>query len=410
MPPFALPAPRRASGLILLLAVCLTALNLRTAVTGFSAVVDIVQESLLFGPTVTGLLGTLITGCFAACAFVAPVLARRFGLEHAVLGAVAITTVGLALRAAAESAGMLIAATVVGFAGVGAANVLLIPIVKEHFPDRVKAVSTLYMLLLQVGQFVAPVVGVKLATAAGWRVSLGLWPALTGIATLLWLVVVLRTSRRAGLAEAEAESPRVAPPVRRVTGQRPSTATLGLVGLMAMTALHTYALITWIPSMFADAGLSAVTSATLLSLFSAMGLLAALVVPGLAGHMRNPFPIVVICVALLLAGYLGMLSAPASGAALWAVLLGLGVSTFPLTLTLIGLRSSTAAESASLSGIVQGVGYGIGCIGPLALGALNTATGSWDSSYAVLIASLAVTLIAGWNACRPVTSLGNRAQ
>ncbi len=42
---------------------------------------------------------------------------------------------------------------------------------------------------------------------------------------------------------------------------------------------------------------------------------------------------------------------------LWFVLLGLGPSTFPLSLTLINLRTRSAAGSAALSGFMQGLGY-----------------------------------------------------
>ena len=44
-------------------------------------------------------------------------------------------------RALAPSAGVLLAATVVTLLGVGVANVLLPPIVKRYFPDRIGTVS-----------------------------------------------------------------------------------------------------------------------------------------------------------------------------------------------------------------------------------------------------------------------------
>jgi CP family cyanate transporter-like MFS transporter len=376
-----------------LLAVVLTALNLRTAVTGFSVLTGPAGDDLHFGPVVAGAIGTIVTACFAVAAFAAPPLARRLGLELTAAIAVTATTAGIVLRAAAWSPEILIGATVLAFAGVGAANVILVPIVKEHFPDRIRAVSTTYMVLLQVGQLAAPLLAVPLAIAFGWRTAAVVWAPLTAVAAVLWFVTVRRAGRRTG-------SPAQPAPAGRVPWRTPLV--LGLIGLMAMTTLHTYTLVTWFPTMLEDAGLSPTSSAFLLSWFAGLGLVAAFVVPPLTTRLRNAYPVVLVCVALLATGYAGMLAAPAAGAIVWATAFGLGVSTFPLCLTLIAARSADARAASRLSGTVQGVGYGIGCAGPLALGALHQMTGSWDGTYVVLAATLVITLVAGWAACRPV--------
>lgn len=398
------PRPYRGR-LVILAAIGLTALNLRTAVTGYTSIADVLEQELGFGSTITGLVGTIVTACFALCAFLAPWVARRIGLERGALLAVVVTTLGLALRAGSNSVPVLLASTAVAFAGVGMSNVLVIPVVKEHFGDRVKTLSTAYMLLLQVGQFVAPIVAVAVSESLGWRVSLSIWPVLTGVASVLWLVHVLRTGEHRP-ADRSAARPPAPGGAHRLDWHSPLV--WGLIGLMGMTALHTYALVTWLPSMFSEAGLSALSSASLLSVFASMGLGAALVVPALVGSMRNPFPIVVVSALLLLVGYLGMWAAPRPGAVVWAALLGLGVSTFPLCLTLIGTRTRTSTEAASLSGVVQGVGYGIGCLGPLLLGVLHDSASSWQPSYVLLIGTLLITLTTGWYACKPSGSPATR--
>jgi len=397
-PPLLIPPQAWRGRLVVLAAIGLTALNLRTAVTGYTAIAGVIETALGFGPTITGLVGTVVTACFALCAFCAPALARRIGLERAVLLAVLVTTIGLALRALAGSTPVLLASTAVAFAGVGASNVLLIPVVKQHFSDRVRTVSTAYMLLLQVGQFVAPILAVTVADSLGWRASLSIWPLLTAVAAGLWLIHVVR-SREDGSRRASATQ--VQPGTKTHQLDWHSALLWGLIGLMGMTTLHTYALVTWLPAMFSEAGTTPLRSAALLSIFAATGLGAALVVPVLVGRLHNPFPVVVVATMLLLVGYAGMYAAPRPGATLWAILLGFGVSTFPLCLTLIGTRTRTSAEAASLSGVVQGVGYGIGCLGPVLLGVLHDMTSSWQPSYVLLACTLVVTLAAGWLACRP---------
>jgi CP family cyanate transporter-like MFS transporter len=385
-----LPPARVARGI--LLAVALTALNLRTAVTGFSVLTGDAAQDLHFGPLVAGAIGTIVTACFAVAAFAAPPLARRLGLERTAALAVTATTAGILLRAVAWSPTVMIVATVIAFAGVGASNVILIPIVKQHFPERLHAVSTMYMVLLQVGQLAAPLLALPLAHAFGWRTAAGAWAAVTAVAAVLWFVAVPRSSART--------EPVAAPAPARISWRTPLV--LGLIGLMAMTTLHVYTLVTWFPAMLQDAGLSSTASALLLSWFAGLGLIAAFAVPPLTKRLRTSFPIVVVCVVLMGVGYGGMLTAPAAGAFVWATAFGLGVSTFPLCLTLIGARAPDPQSASRLSGLVQGVGYGIGCVGPLTLGAINQLSDDWTMTYGLLAATLLITLGAGWAACRPV--------
>ena len=77
------------------------------------------------------------------------------------------------------------------------------------------------------------------------------------------------------------------------------------------------------------------------------------------------------------------------------------MSTFPLCLTLVNARTRTTAGSTVLSGAMQGIGYGIACVGPLGIGLLYASSGTWTSSFVVLYASLAVLLVSGLVACRP---------
>jgi len=86
---------------------------------------------------------------------------------------------------------------------------------------------------------------------------------------------------------------------------------------------------------------------------------------------------------------------------LWLVLVGAGPTTFPMSLTLINLRTRTAVGSASLSGFTQGVGYTIACAGPILFGVLHESTGGWEWSFAFLTCGIAVLLIAAKAACRP---------
>lgn len=392
---------RRKVLVLVLVAIVMTALNLRTSVTGFSPLLETIGNDLGFGASLFGVLGTIVTASFAVFGFVASIMSRRFGLERTLAAATLLTAAGIVFRSLSASPWMLVLTTIVAFAGVGMSNVLIVPIVKRYFADRLKAVSSLYLALLQFGQFLAPLIAVPIALAAGWRLAIGGWAALTAIACVLWVMVAVSTRRHHHPAPRPAGEEVSTPAVVRVPGAWHSPVLWSMVLMFAMTALNTYVVITWLPAILTDAGADPALGGVLLALFSVFGLAAAFVVPPLTLNLRNPVVVVIVCVVLLGVGYLGLLLAPLEGAVVWVVALGLGVSTFPMCLTLINARTRSTSGSSMLSGAMQGIGYGIACVGPLFIGVLRDTQGGWGGAYVFLFVSLAILLVSGAIACRP---------
>ncbi|WP_369007796.1 MFS transporter, partial [Modestobacter versicolor] len=169
--------------------------------------------------------------------------------------------------------------------------------------------------------------------------------------------------------------------------------------------LMAFVTVGWAAQFAWDSGVPAATAGWLLALSLALAVPVSLVVPRLATRLASPRPVVVALALCYLAGYLVMLTAPVAGACVWAVLLGVGGGTYPLALTLIGLRSDTPAQTASLSAFVQGAGYLLAATGPLLVGRLYAGTG-WTGPFVVLFAALALQLGCGWHAARPVPRPG----
>jgi CP family cyanate transporter-like MFS transporter len=59
--------------------------------------------------------------------------------------------------------------------------------------------------------------------------------------------------------------------------------------------------------------------------------------------------------------------------------------------------------------MAQGVGYLLASAGPLTVGLLHSATGSWNAPVTVLLALTAVLLVVGLLAARPRTLPGRDA-
>jgi CP family cyanate transporter-like MFS transporter len=175
----------------------------------------------------------------------------------------------------------------------------------------------------------------------------------------------------------------------------------GMALMFGMTSLATYAMFTWMPRIFTEAGASPAFGGAMVALYTGFSLLGGLVVPALAVHMRNSFPMALACALAQFAGFYGLWQAPMAAPWLWATLVGIGGCTFPLGLTLINLRTRTPDGSAALSGFTQGLGYSLACLGPLLFGILRATSGGFAWPFAMLAASVVLMLLGAWQACRP---------
>ncbi|MEP6907765.1 MAG: MFS transporter, partial [Pseudoxanthomonas sp.] len=325
-------------------------------------------------------------------------------LERTALLAMLLAATGLFSRAAAGSTGALLATSILALAGMGIGNIVLPPLVKRYFPDRVGTVSTAYITVLQLGTILPALMAVPLAAAAGWSVSLGSWGVFALVAALPW-IALLWVERRKGAALARThdqadEAPELAVPAHTGNVWR-SPVAWGMALMFGMTSLITYSMFTWLPKLLGEAGGSAALGGGMVALFSTLGLASALTMPALATRVRNPLWIVLACVAFYLMAFAGLLLAPMRWPLLWVALLGMGPSTFPLALTMINLRTRTPAGSATLSGFMQGMGYSLSCAGPFLFGWLHSLTNGWLWPFALLTVCLSILLLGAYLVSKP---------
>ena len=117
--------------------------------------------------------------------------------------------------------------------------------------------------------------------------------------------------------------------------------------------------------------------------------------------MKSQAPLFWTLVVMYPIGYTGLIVAPHGGAVIWAILVGSAACTFPMVLTLIGLRSRTPQGTAALSGFTQSVGYLLSVIGPFGFGALHQLTGGWTIPLLGLIVLSVPLLILGLSVSKP---------
>ncbi|MFB2581835.1 MFS transporter [Herbiconiux sp. P15] len=376
-----------------LIAIVMVGLNLRTAVAALSPIFDEISTDISLDSVGIGLLGMLPLVCFAAVGPFAPALHRRFGLERVLAGALAVMVAGHLLRSVGDSFAVLAVASAVTFAGMGTANVLLPPLVKTYFPDRIGLVTSVYATTMAIGATLPPLVAVQVTDTAGWRIAVGMWAALA----LLALIPMLTLAARPRAA---------APEVEPRTGRRGrvwrSPLAWSLMIVFGLTGFNSYAMFSWLPSILVDvAGVTDVQAGALLSLYSVMGLPASLLVPVLTVRLKSVGGLIAAGVLCYLGGSLGLLLAPGTLVWLWVALAGGGALFFPLVLVLINLRTRSHEGAVALSSFVQSFGYALGATGPLLVGVLHELTGEWTASLLLLFGSAVAVGFAGIVVARP---------
>ncbi|WP_175400323.1 CynX/NimT family MFS transporter [Streptomyces prasinopilosus] len=368
-------APLRGVRRMAVVALVLAAVNLRPGVTSLGPVLEEVRDSLDMSGSVTGLVTSVPAVCFAVVGSTAPLLARRFGASGVIAVAGAVLAVGLALRSFALDPVLFVVLTALSLAGIAVANVLLPMVVKQRFPDRVGAMTGLYSMALNVGASSAAALTVPLAESFGgdWRYGLGAWSVLAALAVPPWLFLARRrTKLPAGHIGGTAGPPPAAG--GRLSRDPTAWALAVYFGLQASSA---YIIIGWLPQIFRDAGLSAGTAGLLFSVSSLLGVPLSLALPAAAGRLRHQSGLAAGIGMCGFAGFAGLWFDPALAPWLWAVLLGVANCSFPLALTMIGMRGRDSATVARLSGFAQSTGYALSIPGPLVVGILYDRADGW---------------------------------
>jgi MFS transporter, CP family, cyanate transporter len=385
----------RAFAWLALVAIFLTAVNLRPAVTSAGALLREVQLGTGMSGFEAGLLTSLPPVCFGAFGLLAGRLGRRFGTATTVALGLLLVAVSLVVRTMTDQAWWLLLWTVPALAGMAVGNVLLPVAVKRVFPTRVGRVTGIYSFGLALGTAAAAGLTVPIATlASSWRFGLAIWavPAILAAIPWWWLRVVRApipiptpAATTPAATTPAATPPAASPPARPLRHGPQSWALAGFFGLQSLAA---YVVMGWLPTIYQDAGVDPARAGLLLALVVGIGAPISIVLPELAARRPDQRAWVVGLAAMAAAAYLGLILAPAGAPVLWAVLLGIGMGAFPLALVLIGLRALTSEGTAKLSSLAQGVGYLIAASGPMAIGLLRDATDSWTPPLLVLLALL----------------------
>ncbi|WP_433243788.1 CynX/NimT family MFS transporter [Streptosporangium sp. CA-135522] len=387
----------RLSRILLIAGFVLASLNLRPALAGVSPVLGEIMADLGLSAAGGGAITTVMVVCLGVLAPLAPPLARRFGLDRTLLAGLLIVAAGVVLRASGSVPALYAGAAVAGTA-IAIMNVVMPAVVKQHFPSQVGLFTSVYVSGLVLGAAVASGLTVPLehVTGYGWRETTAMAALPAVAAAVLWLPQALRSPARAGTA------PR---PFRALLRNRVTWFVTAYMGLQSLTF---YIMLAWVPTIFRDAGLPADQAGYMLGLTNLAQMAATLTVPVLAGRARSQVPHVTVATVLTVAGYAGVLLAPATAPWLWMTVLGLGQgASIALALLIIALRAPDPASVTALSAVAQSAGYVLAALGPFLIGLLRQSSGGWTLPLLAGLGACGLQLVAGFLAGRPTPATGS---
>jgi CP family cyanate transporter-like MFS transporter len=369
--------------------IILVVLNLRPAITSLSPIYDQIGKSFPLTTSALGVLGMLPPLAFAFFGSLTPRLIPKIGLERSLLIAMALIFGGQVIRSFTNDVWLFGITLTVSLAGMGIGNVLLPPVIKSYFPDRIGLVTSIYAATIAVSAALPSLVAVPVTQIGGWRVSTGMWAALALLAAVPWLLLLSGSQKQVQNY-----------PYQKYTVWRwPTTWAITLI--FGVGALNNYTMIAWLPKILTtSAGVSLAGAGLMLSMYNLIGFPHGLLVPVILSRTQQPFYVIAFGIACLLVGYLGLAYFPVYAWS-WILFAGIGLMLIPIGLTLINLRSHSEDGAAVLSGFTQGAGYLIGATGPIVVGGLHSLTNNWTAAFWFLMVMALVAFGAGAIAAKP---------
>jgi CP family cyanate transporter-like MFS transporter len=385
-------------GLIGLLAIVFISIVLRPPVASMGPLLQQIQTGLNVSPNLIGLLAASPVLCFGIGAFASPWLVSKVGVNRAMFYVLTFLAVASAARMVFGYAGLLLGTIGAGLS-IAIANVLLPTVVRIQFPKRVALITGVYTTLLAISASLAASIAVPSSSwLGGWSPALAIWILPTLVAVLLWVPQIKNQ-------EAHVAQPAHAAAAEKAAVLK-SPIAWAIVGFFGIQSLGFYALLGWMPSALVAIGQSPQDAGNYLGFASAIGIPTGLIISSVLGKFKSLSWWAAGTSALTLLGDLLFTLVLQTGDSKYliaaCVLIGLGMSaTFPISLSLIGTRASTGAQTTQLSAMAQGWGYLLAAAGTYLVGFVANLVGSWALSFVIITVLTLVQTGIGVYAGRP---------
>jgi CP family cyanate transporter-like MFS transporter len=170
---------------------------------------------------------------------------------------------------------------------------------------------------------------------------------------------------------------------------------------MVLQAMMSFSVFAWLAPILRERGVDGGTAGLIVSASIVLQMLGSLFAPALAARFRDQRAINTVVALMTGGGFALSIFGPLDFIWVWTGLLGLGQGSLTaVALTMIMLRTRDGHTAAHLSGMMQGVGYGVGSTGTLMVGQLHQATGSFAAAGVLFLVVGTLAAVFGYRAGR----------
>jgi MFS transporter, CP family, cyanate transporter len=371
---------RPAAGLML--AIILVALNLRPSMAAVGPLLSAIRGEIPLSFSLASLLTMLPVMAMGLAMFFGLAISQRLGQQRTVLASLLIIALATLARLFVDTATGLIISAVLAGIGIALIQALMPALIKSRFLDNVALCMGLYVTSIMGGAALAATFAPRITVqTASWRTGLAIWALLAVFALLVWW------AQRRHLRDS------VTLAAKKEVFARNGRAWLLAIFFGLGTASYTCVL-AWLAPYYVEQGWSEENAGLLLGFLTAMEVISGLLVPAIANRSRDRRAILMTLLALIIAGFCGLVLSPQQLSLLWPCLLGLGIGgLFPMSLIVALDHLDDPQRAGGLTAFVQGIGYLIAGLSPMLAGLIRDRLGSFEWAWWSLTAVMALMLL-----------------
>ncbi|MFJ2683809.1 cyanate transporter [Pseudomonas sp. NPDC087342] len=367
----------------LIASIVLVALNLRPSMAAVGPLLSAIRGDIPLSFSTASLLTMLPVMAMGLAMFLGMRVAQRFGEHRTIDLSLVIIGVATVSRLYLDSTLELILSAVLAGVGIALIQAVMPALIKSRFSDNVSLFMGLYVTSIMGGAAIAasfsPFV---LAQTGSWRMGLAIWALLALLALGFWF------AQRSAIPQLPA-----APQGRQESFVGNSRAWLLAIFFGLGTASYTCVL-AWLAPYYVEKGWSEQNAGLLLGFLTAMEVISGLVTPAIANRSQDKRLVLAVLLALIMAGFCGLILSPERFSLLWPCLLGLGIGgLFPMSLIVSLDHLDNPRRAGGLTAFVQGIGYLIAGLSPLIAGMIRDQLGSFEWAWWSLTAVMAVMIV-----------------
>jgi len=361
---------------MILVAVALVAVNLRTLLSSLPTVASDILEITGWSSATIGMLTTIPVLCMGLFALTVPALAMHFGRKYLITLALISLIAAALLRGIQSLPGLLFLSAFLAGVGIAFAAGLIPGIVREHLPNSMGRATSTWTAAQASGAALGGALTVPLAIWLGsWSLALALWAVPAIIALAFWAFTERKTDAH--------DRPTVIVRIRELPWR--SRIAWAIALNIGLNSIIYYSSLAWIVPSYEARGWTQETAGWLFGLFTASQVMSAFLLAGLAARMKRRRALLAVAIGITAISLFAIAWLP--NFASWLMLLTFGFflsGGFAMTVGLLSEYSKDAASAARLTAMVFFITYTVGAFGPLISGALYDSFDSWSLVFTVL--------------------------